>query len=89
MPRVDSLVLKQRSVTLHQIFSAFTTRPQKPWGFTSGDPPSALTGGTCHAVPARELHVGKLGDVSALPVLTVAVLQRRRQALSRLLLAAV
>lgn len=89
MPRVDFLVLKQWLITLHKIFSAFMTRPQKSSGFTSGDPPSALTCGTCHTVPTRELHIRELGDISALPILTVAVLQRRWQALSSLLLAAV
>lgn len=58
-------------------------------GFTSGDPAGALTGGTRHAVPPRELHIRKLGDVSALPVLVVAVHQRRRQVALWLLLAGV
>lgn len=74
---------------LHKSFSTSVIRPQKSSGFTSGDPPSALTCGTRHTVPTGELHIGELGDVPALPVLTVAVLQRRCQAVSSLPLAAV
>lgn len=54
---------------------------------TSRDPPSALTCGTRYTVPPCELHIGKLGDVSTLLILSLGVLQRRGQAVLTLIMA--
>ena len=53
---------------------------------TSRDPSGALTCGTCHAVPSCEFHIGKLCDVSTLPILILSVLQRRGHTVGTIIL---
>lgn len=95
MPQVDFPVLKHREPINDESLSATdfetkvcgATKACVHSSVTSGDPPSALTCGTRHAVPSCELHIGKLGDISTFPIFTLRVLQRRGQTVLALIMA--